>query len=299
MFCTAIKNNILTETNGKKLLFHPICPFMNTYAIGDVQGCGQQMQFLLDRIYAESPQADIIFLGDLVNRGPQSLQTLRKIRSLGAKTILGNHDLHLLASAHGIRKPNGSDTLSDILTAPDCDDLLNWVRHRPLALFENGHLLVHAGVLPQWTAEQTMSLAHEVEMVLQGSHWINFLQEMYGNTPTHWNDTLTGVERLRCIVNALTRMRFCSADGTMNLKVNDPAEAAKYGQMPWFEVPGRKTQDVTVVFGHWSAMGLVMRPDVIGLDTGCVWGGKLTAMRLADRALVQVDCPQYREPDKS
>lgn len=270
---------------------------MSTYAIGDLQGCHQQMHALLERIHAVSVQPKIIFLGDLVNRGPQSLQTLKAVRALGdnARSVLGNHDLHLLATAHGIRKSSGSDTLSEILMSPECDDLLDWLRHRPLALFENGYLLVHAGVLPQWTAQETMALAHEVEVVLQGPHWIDFLREMYGDTPAEWDDALTGVERLRCIVNALTRMRFCTPEGAMDFKTKNGATS---GTLPWFNVPGRKTEDVTVVFGHWSALGLVMRPNLIGLDTGCLWGGKLTALRLEDRALFQVECPQYRQPDK-
>ncbi len=273
---------------------------MTTYAIGDVQGCHQQMLSLLAKIRGASPQSHIVFLGDLVNRGPQSLQTLKHIRALGSsvQTILGNHDLHLLASAHGIRPPQEADTLADILNCPEREDLLDWVRRRPLALWIDQHLLVHAGVLPQWTAQQTIELAHEVEAVLQGPDWVDFLREMYGNTPAQWDDALTGVERLRCIVNALTRMRFCTPEGRMDFKVSGSAEAALQGTLPWFDLAERKTQDITVVFGHWSALGLVMRPNLIGLDTGCLWGGKLTALRLEDRVLFQVGCPQYRQPDK-
>lgn len=268
-----------------------------TYAIGDLQGCHSKLTELLDRIHSESTSAKFIFVGDLVNRGPQSLATLRQIHALGdtANVVLGNHDLHLLAAAHGIRKSHASDTLDDILNAPDRDELLDWLRRQPLAHFENGHLLVHAGVLPQWTAAQTIALAWEVETVLRGPGWIDFLREMYGNTPARWDPALEGIDRLRCVVNALTRIRFCSADGVMDFSKADDIAAAKPGYIPWFDVPGRKTEDVTVVFGHWSTLGLIMRPNLIGLDTGCVWGGKLTAVRLEDRALFQVDCSQYRK----
>lgn len=271
---------------------------MTTYAIGDIQGCHQRLLDLLKQAYATSSDSQFIFTGDLVNRGPDSLATLKKVQALGetAQVVLGNHDLHLLAVAHGIRKLHPSDTLSDILDAPDRDALLDWLRSRPLALFEQGHLIVHAGVLPQWTVAQTLELAHEVETVLRGPNWIDFLRDMYGNAPAQWNDALTGNDRLRCIVNALTRIRFCSADGTMEFATKEGAGAEPAGYMPWFDVPGRKTEDVTVVFGHWSTLGLVMRPNLIGLDTGCVWGGKLTAVRLGDRHLIQVDCPQCLRP---
>lgn len=270
---------------------------MTIYAIGDLQGCHERALALLERIHAESADPKLIFVGDLVNRGPQSLAILRKIRSFGdtASLVLGNHDLHLLAVASGIRKQHQSDTLADILGAPDREELLEWLRHRPLALLEDGHLLVHAGVLPQWTAAQTLDLAHEVETVLRGPDWLDFLRQMYGNAPAKWDDGLEGIDRLRCIVNALTRMRFCSPDGTMDLSKSNGPDGLP-GYLPWFDVPGRKTEDVTVVFGHWSTRGLTLRPNLIGLDTGCVWGGKLTAVRLEDRAVFQVECPQYQRP---
>jgi bis(5'-nucleosyl)-tetraphosphatase (symmetrical) len=271
---------------------------MTTYAIGDLQGCHQRLMALLERIQAASSDAQLIFVGDLINRGPQSLATLRQVRALGerAKVVLGNHDLHLLAVAHGIRRPHRSDTLDDILNAPDRDELLDWLRQQPLAYFDDGHLMVHAGVLPQWTAEQTLSYAQEVESILRGPGWIEFLHEMYGNSPDRWDDTLEGVDRLRCIVNGLTRMRYCKIDGTMEFVASGGTDAVLSGFMPWFEVPGRKTEGITVVFGHWSTLGLTLRPNLIGLDTGCVWGGKLTAVRLADREIFQVDCPQYHRP---
>ena len=274
---------------------------MATYVIGDLQGCHARLLALLAQIDAanatdtDAGPARYIFVGDLVNRGPQSLETLRTVRGLGerAQTVLGNHDLHLLAAAEGIRKPGRSDTLDAILAAPDRDALLDWVRQRPLALFHENHLIVHAGVLPQWSVVQTMALAGEVEQTLRGSGWRDFLRHMYGNLPARWDDSLRGHDRLRCIVNALTRMRRCTADGSMLL--DDTIAAAGTG-MPWFDVPGRRTGDTTVACGHWSALGLLMRPDLLALDTGCLWGGKLTAVRLQDRALFQVDCPQYQAP---
>ncbi|HEY0844057.1 MAG TPA: symmetrical bis(5'-nucleosyl)-tetraphosphatase, partial [Noviherbaspirillum sp.] len=250
---------------------------MTTFVIGDLQGCRPKLTELLERIHAACANPKLIFVGDLVNRGPSSLETLREVRALGdtARVVLGNHDLHLLAVAQNIRKPHRSDTLDDILGAPDRDELLDWVRNLPLALYEDGHLLVHAGVLPQWTAQQTITLAHEVESVLRGPDWVEFLRQMYGNTPARWEDTLTGADRLRCIINALTRIRFCTSDGTMDLS-SKGVETTLPDHMPWFDVPGRKTEDVTVVFGHWSTLGLTIRPNLISLDTGCLWGGKLT-----------------------
>jgi bis(5'-nucleosyl)-tetraphosphatase (symmetrical) len=269
-----------------------------TYAIGDIQGCQPRLDTLLKRIDAVSPEANLVFVGDLVNRGPRSLETLRQIRALGnaAQIVLGNHDLHLLAVACGIRHAHRSDTIDDILNAPDRDELLDWLRRQPLALMKDGYLLVHAGVLPQWTAQQTLELAREVQTVLSGPDWVAFLRQMYGNSPARWDDALQGADRLRCIVNALTRIRFCSEDGTMEFGGTKGVEADLPGYMRWFDVPGRKTQDVTIVFGHWSTLGLIMRPDIISLDTGCLWGGKLSAVCLQDRSVVQVDCPEYQRP---
>ena len=271
---------------------------MRTYVIGDLQGCQPKLSELLDRIREVCPHPRFIFVGDLVNRGPRSLATLREVRALGdtANMVLGNHDLHLLAVANGIRKQHPSDTLGDILEAPDRDALLDWLRRQPMALFENDHLLVHAGVLPQWSAEQTMSLAQEVENVLRGPDWVGFLRQMYGNEPARWDDNLEGTDRLRCVVNALTRIRFCTPDGSMDLAASKGVETALPGYLPWFDVPGRKTEEVTVVFGHWSTLGLTLRPNLISLDTGCLWGGKLTAVCLEDRSVIQVDCPQYQRP---
>jgi bis(5'-nucleosyl)-tetraphosphatase (symmetrical) len=264
--------------------------------VGDLQGCLDSLQALLAASTVD--EARIVFLGDLVNRGPASLTTLRFVRSLGdrAVTVLGNHDLHLLAVAAGIRPLHHDDTLAEILAAPDRDELLDWVRMRPLAHQEGGALFVHAGVLPQWNVAKTLTLAHEVEGCLRGPDYRSFLKQMYGNTPARWDDALTGADRLRCVINALTRLRFVAADGTMDFKVKEGAGAAPTGLMPWFDHPERATHParggLPVVFGHWSTLGFLDRPDVVCLDTGCVWGGSLTAMRWPARAIVQVQCPQ-------
>ena len=272
---------------------------MSIWMIGDLQGCCESLDALLARPeIAGDAEARFWFAGDLVNRGPASLATIRRVMALGerAVAVLGNHDLHLLAVAAGLRRPGKSDTIQEILDAPDAAEILDWLRHRPLAHFQLGHLLVHAGVLPGWTAAQTLALAGEVEATLRGPDWQAFLAQMYGNTPAAWDDGLEGADRLRVIVNALTRMRFCTADGTMEFAVKDGAKHAPEGFMPWFDVPDRATESVTVVFGHWSTLGLLERPGLLALDTGCVWGGQLTAARLEDHKLVQVSCRQYRVP---
>jgi bis(5'-nucleosyl)-tetraphosphatase (symmetrical) len=277
---------------------------MKTYVIGDLQGCAHEAGLLLERVAADAhsmEEARILFVGDLINRGPESLTALRRMKALSessggrVEALLGNHDLHLLAVAAGVQKASRSDTLDEILAAPDRDELIAWLRRRPLAMFVDAHLLVHAGVPPQWTAEQTIELAGEVEAVLRSDGWAGFLAQMYGNQPDRWDDALTGIERLRCIVNALTRMRLCWPDGRMDFLHKESDKGPEGSDLlPWFDVPGRRTAGVTVVFGHWSALGLVLRPNLVGLDSGCVWGGKLTAVCLDDRALLQVDCPEYR-----
>lgn len=279
---------------------------IDAIAIGDVQGCLSCLRRLVEKIDAPQSQgampADLNhapaaaprlwFVGDLVNRGPQSADTLRWAMANEQRivSVLGNHDLHLLAVAAGIRAAHASDTLDDVLNAPDAADLLDWVRRRPLAHLEQGHLMVHAGVFPQWSAQRTVALAAEVQEVLSGPRWIDFMRVMYGNEPARWSDSLTGGDRLRAIVNALTRMRFCALDGTMEFRAKGAPESAPPGHVPWFDLPERATQDVTMVFGHWSALGLVQRPNLVALDTGCIWGQSLTAVRLADRAVTQVSC---------
>ncbi|HMN19853.1 MAG TPA: symmetrical bis(5'-nucleosyl)-tetraphosphatase [Ottowia sp.] len=276
---------------------------MALYLIGDVQGCDAALGRLLDET-AFSPSRDrLVLLGDLVNRGPESLAVLRRVMALGAsaQALLGNHDLHLLAVAQGVHPLQRGDTLDAILAAPDRAALLDWLRWRPLALHQHGVLMVHAGVLPQWSAAQTVALAGEVEAVLRGPDWGDFLRRMYGNQPDRWDEALRGAERLRVIVNALTRLRFCTPAGRMEFATKEGgAAAAPAGHLPWFDVPGRQTAADVVAFGHWSTLGWLERPDLISLDTGCVWGGSLSAVRLgADaraRTLIQVRCAQARVP---
>lgn len=262
------------------------------WAIGDLQGCGAQLDALLPRL----PQsARLIFVGDLINRGPQSLYCLRQVRALcesgRAVAVLGNHDLHLLAVAAGIRRQHADDTFSDILDAPDSAALLDWLRRCPLAHFEAGALFVHAGVLPQWTLEQTLTLAGEVQAGLQaGKDPKEFLATLYGNEPALWSDTLRGADRHRCVINALTRLRFVDARGTMNFGVKTAPALAPKELMPWFDHPTRATRSTPVVFGHWSALGFMNRHDVVALDTGCVWGGALTALSWPQRQVIQVSC---------
>jgi bis(5'-nucleosyl)-tetraphosphatase (symmetrical) len=270
------------------------------YLIGDVQGCCSALERLLQTIDFSASRDRIYVLGDLVNRGPRSLDTMRLLRDLGssATCLLGNHDLHLLAVAHGLRKPHRSDTMDEILAAPDRDELLAWLSRHRLACFEQGWLMVHAGLAPQWDLDTTLRLAGEVERQLQGDQLIEFLQVMYGNEPTQWRADLAGFERMRFIVNVFTRIRFCDADGHLDLSSKGDADTAPPGFMPWFEVPGRRTAGIPVAFGHWSTLGLLNRPELLALDTGCVWGGQLTAVRIdgGRRDIVQVDCEQAQRP---
>lgn len=269
------------------------------WMIGDIQGCCAPLEQLLAHPdLAGDPEARFWFAGDLVNRGPQSLASLRRIMALDDRSIavLGNHDLHLLAAAAGVRKPSKSDTLDEILQAPDVDDLIDWLRYRPLAHFEHGHLLVHAGVLAKWDAAKTLALAEEVQQALRGPNWRKALQKMYGNEPVTWKEDHKGGKRMRVIINALTRIRLCTPMGHMEFDTKVAPGAWPAGLIPWFDVPNRATRDITVVFGHWSTLGLLMRDDVICLDSGCIWGGTLSAVRLQDRKLVQIACSRFREP---
>lgn len=276
---------------------------MALYLMGDVQGCDGALARLLDLIDFSPSRDRLVVLGDLVNRGPASLAVLRRLMALdnAVECILGNHDLHLLAVSLGVRKVHRSDTLTDILQAHDRPALLDWLRYRRLAFREKGVLMVHAGVLPQWSAGQALELAAEVENVLRSPDWGAFMHEMYGNQPDRWGDTLNGVERLRVVVNALTRLRYCSAEGHMEFETKSGGlENAPRGYMPWFDVPGRKSASDVVAFGHWSTLGWLSRPDIISLDTGCVWGGALSAVRLGqnaqERELIQVRCEQAQVP---
>lgn len=273
---------------------------MPTYAIGDIQGCHDSLLNLLDAIRFDVAADRLWFVGDLVNRGPDSLDALRFIRNLGeaAVCVLGNHDLHLLALAEGHGRAHKGDTLDAVLAAPDRDELLHWLRHRKLAWREDDWLMVHAGVLPGWTVDESMARAREAEVALQGADYRDFFARMYGDAPVAWNDDLEGVERLRVIVNAFTRLRYCSPAGEMEFHHKGAPGTQPAGWLPWFDVPGRKSAGATCIIGHWSTLGLINRPGLIALDTGCLWGGRMTALRLEDRQTFAVSCPQMQRHDR-
>ena len=270
------------------------------YLIGDVQGCGDALDRLLAEIGFSPSRDQLHLLGDLVNRGPASLRTLQRLRGLGASAncLLGNHDMHLLAVAAGVKPPHRHDTLDEILASPEREALLDWLRHGKLADRAEGWLLVHAGVVPQWTAEQTLALAGELHAVLTGPNLTEFLQAMYGNQPARWDDALQGHERWRMVLNALTRIRYCTPDGRLEFDTKDGSGQAPPGHLPWFDVPERRSRGVPIAFGHWSTLGLQNRPDLLALDTGCVWGGALTAVRIdgGRREVTQVHCSEGRAP---
>ena len=275
---------------------------MSLYLIGDVQGCDGALDRLLEKIDF-SPSRDTLFvLGDLVNRGPQSAGVLHRLVRYGqsAQCLLGNHDLSLLAVAHGLRGPHRNDTMDAVLLAPGRTEMLEWLRWRHMAIHAHGLLMVHAGVLPQWDLARTLELAGEVEQALRGPGMVDFLARMYGNEPARWDDTLAGAERLRVIVNALTRLRFCTPDGAMDLRASGALADAPRGLLPWFDLPDRKTARDTIAFGHWSTLGFMRRPDIVSMDTGCVWGGALSALRLSGKPgegeLIQVKCEQAQVP---
>lgn len=268
---------------------------MATYAIGDVQGCYDPLQKLLELIQFDPTLDTLWFTGDLVNRGPQSLATLRFVKELGKNqvTVLGNHDLHLLAVAHGTQPVRSTDTLTDILEAADKEELIDWLLHRPL-LHHNEELqfiLVHAGLAPAWDLATAKNLSSEVEQVLASDSANDFFQHMYGNQPDHWSNDLRGWDRLRCITNYLTRMRFCHADGRLELKNKGKLGEQANDLLPWFQVPNRMNSHLKIIFGHWAALsGTTHTPNVFALDTGCVWGNCLTAMRLEDEKRFSVGC---------
>lgn len=266
---------------------------MTTYVVGDLQGCLQPLKCLLNDV-GFNPQHDVLWsTGDLINRGPESLETLRFIYSLGSAcvTVLGNHDLHLLAVANGTASPKGGDTLDEILAAPDANELLHWLRHRPLLHHEHGYTLVHAGIAPQWSLEDAMARAREVESVLRSDNYGEYLANMYGNKPKKWKPELEGYDRLRVITNYFTRMRFCNERGKMDLGNKQGPQNAEPGTMPWFHVPNRKMRDHKIIFGHWAALlGQTSRLNVYPLDTGCVWGEKMTLMRLPDEVIYRCKC---------
>ncbi|MDR3213388.1 MAG: symmetrical bis(5'-nucleosyl)-tetraphosphatase [Azoarcus sp.] len=263
---------------------------MAIYAIGDLQGCYSAFRRLLD-LCAFDPATDRLWLvGDLVNRGPESLEVLRFVSGLGAAAtvVLGNHDLYLLMLRAGLKRRSPDDTLAPILAAPDCDELLRWLATRPLLHVEGRHVLVHAGLLPQWTVPKAQALATEVEDTLTGKDAKKFLLHLIGSRPDHWENSLKGWGRLRVIVNAFTRMRFCTLDGRMAMRAKGPPDKAPEGGLPWFALPGRASRSHTIVCGHWSALGFYREDGLIALDSGYVWGGQLTAVRIEDGKVFQV-----------
>ena len=271
---------------------------MSLYAIGDIQGCHAEFCHLLDLI-GFSPAGDRLWLvGDLVNRGPDSLAVLREVRALGDApvTVLGNHDFHLPTVAAGHTRPHLQDTIGPILEAPDRDELVDWLLRRPLVVVEGDRLLVHAGLLPAWTATTALALSREVEAMLASERADAFLAVLYGDEPRTWRDELEGFDRLRLIVNACTRLRFCAADGTMEFREKRGPHRAPNGFQPWFEHEARASAGTTIVCGHWSTLELLLAPNLLMLDSGCLWGGTLTAIRLPDRRVYQVPSRQPLDP---
>jgi bis(5'-nucleosyl)-tetraphosphatase (symmetrical) len=266
---------------------------VSDYAIGDLQGCFAPLEELLGKIAFDRARDRLWFVGDLVNRGPDSLACLRFVKGLGASavTVLGNHDLHLLCVALGVQRARSRDTLDAVLAAPDRDALLDWLRTRPLFHADGSYAMVHAGLLPQWSIARSAALAREVEAVLSGPGYKDFLAHLYGDEPRSWDETLQGMDRLRVIVNAMTRLRVCDAKGTMALDFKGEPGESHNGWMPWFDVPGRASATHAIVCGHWSALGLRVEPNLLSLDSGCVWGRALSAVRLSDRRVFQVACP--------
>lgn len=278
---------------------------MAVYAIGDVQGCYAELMALLDAIQFDAVSDQLWFTGDLVNRGPESLRVLRFVRELNERTpsvaitVLGNHDLHLLAVAEGKGQQHRSDTLQEILTAPDRGELLDWLRHQPLLHHDAalGVTLVHAGLPPQWTLAEAKQCAAEVEEMLRGENYQEYFAHMYGNQPDHWQENLTGWDRLRFITNCFTRLRYCDAKGQLEMQDKGAPGSQSAGYVPWFEVDGRQTKDDKVVFGHWSTLGLYRGNNVVSLDSGCLWGEQLTAMRLDDEGSIHcIECAEYQQP---
>jgi bis(5'-nucleosyl)-tetraphosphatase (symmetrical) len=266
---------------------------MATYAIGDVQGCYDELEELLGTFAFDEKKDRLWFVGDLVNRGPKSLEVLRFVHGLGARavTVLGNHDLHLITQHEGFERRRKDDTFTDVLSAADGPKLVRWLRHRPMMHVEGAYAMVHAGLVPQWSVRKAARLAGEVEDALRGRSYRKFLAHMYGSQPVAWNERLKGWDRLRVIVNAMTRMRFCTSRGEMDFRAK--GARAPRGYKPWFRF--REDRE-TVVFGHWSTLGFKLAPRLAALDSGCVWGGRLSALRLEDRKVFQVACAGYLAP---
>jgi bis(5'-nucleosyl)-tetraphosphatase (symmetrical) len=271
---------------------------MATYVIGDIQGCLAAFQDLLREVAFEPGRDRVWITGDLVNRGEDSVGVVRwcMAHEECVVAVLGNHDLHLLAVAEGFVPAHRHDTLEDILDAPDRKQVLKWLRHRPMLHRQGEWLMVHAGLLPEWSPELAEALARELEEALRNKGWKRFLKDMYGNEPRQWDAGLQGQDRLRLIANAMTRMRYLHADGGLEYQHKCAPDAAPPELTPWYDMPGRQSRDARILFGHWSTLGLLVRRDAIALDTGCLWGGSLTAYRLEDGQLFQVPCHARRQP---
>ena len=275
---------------------------MAIYWVGDIQGCDAPLGQFMEQVDFSASRDRLYVLGDLVNRGPASLQVLRRLSKLqnSVQCVLGNHDMHLLALNAGAKKPGKTDTLNDVLAASDKEALLQWLRHQSLAIFQEEVLMVHAGVLPQWTLADTLGLANELQDILRGPDAHDFFMHMYGNEPAQWHDELNGMDRWRCALNAFTRLRFCSPSGQMEFETKEGAAKAPAGFLPWFEIPHRQTAQLTIAFGHWSTLGAVKRSDVWALDTGCVWGGCLTGLQRDTPSnmpvRIEIQCPSYQKP---
>ncbi|MFN3234382.1 MAG: symmetrical bis(5'-nucleosyl)-tetraphosphatase [Gammaproteobacteria bacterium] len=268
---------------------------MATYAIGDIQGCFDALKALLSYIRFNEKEDTLWFAGDLVNRGPKSLETLKFIKNLGDKhkVVLGNHDLHLLALAEGVRETKPHDKLLSILNAKEKENILTWLRHQPLLVHDDtlNYTMTHAGLLPQWDLALAKKCAYEAERALQSATYVDFLKNMFGNEPNQWHDDLAGWDRLRCIINGFTRLRFCTPTGVMDFTQTGPIGTQPEGCIPWYEVPERKNKNLNILFGHWASLeGKTSAENVFALDTGCVWGGPLRAMRLEDRAIFDFPC---------
>ena len=274
---------------------------MSIYAIGDIQGCFDDLLRLLDTLSFNENTDQLWFAGDLVNRGPKSLETLRFVKSLGksAVTVLGNHDMHLLAASCLPKIANKKDTLSQVLEAPDRDELIHWLRHQPLFHYNDDFCLLHAGLPPQWDFKKTQKMALIAEQVLKGSDYQDFLKQMYGNKPNIWSASLKGVSRLRFIINCFTRMRYCDVNGRLDFANSGPLGSQPKELLPWFEVPKRKNADMRVIFGHWSTLGYYEGQNCYAIDTGCLWGGQLTAIKLGEQVeRFSIDCPGAKKPGK-
>lgn len=269
---------------------------MATYAIGDIQGCYHAFMALLARIQFDAKSDTLWLVGDLINRGSGSLEVLRWCyeNQHSINVVLGNHDLHAIVVAHGFAKQHKGDTLTALLNAPDSEKLLTWLRYQPLIYQQKNdqidYVMVHAGLLPQWTISQALALGKEVEVALQGPDYLTFLAQMYGNLPNVWSDNLVGIDRLRLVTNAMTRLRICDVQGVMDFAFKGELPDVPSHLMPWFDVPHRASASQKIVFGHWSALGLQRRNNVFALDTGCLWGGKLTAIQLETQVITQIDC---------